>query len=104
MPEIDVDSEAQKRFVLRDSRSLRRTQNPAIGGLRMNSFAGACDEQLSERQLANEATLPRTRNAVRRAWMWVVTYVAVEICFYIYFEWRNAILGVEDEYLFLSEA
>ena len=48
----------------------------------------------------NEATLPRTRNAVRRAWMWVAAYVAVEICFYIYFEWRNAIFGAEDEYLF----
>jgi hypothetical protein len=40
----------------------------------------------------------RASNALRRAWMWVAAYVAVEVCFYIYFEWHNAIFDTEDEY------
>ena len=43
---------------------------------------------------------PRAGNAVRRAWMWLIAYALAGICFYIYFEWRNAIFGAEDEYLF----
>ena len=50
---------------------------------------------------APNATKPlRASNAVRRAWIWLGAYVAVEICFYIYFEWRNAAFGAVDEYPF----
>jgi hypothetical protein len=39
-------------------------------------------------------------NAVRRAWKWLIAYALVELCFYVYFEWRNAAFGDVAEYPF----
>ncbi len=60
---------------------------------------------MSEGEMAApKATKPRrASNAARRAWMWLAAYVAVEICFYIYFEWHNAVSDVADpEYPFFD--
>jgi hypothetical protein len=40
-------------------------------------------------------------NAVRRAWKWIIAYAVVELCFYVYFEWRIAAFGEIAEYAFL---
>jgi hypothetical protein len=47
---------------------------------------------------APDAAKPASRrNAVRRAWRWVGAYALVEVCFYVYFEWRNAVSGIADD-------
>jgi hypothetical protein len=58
-----------------------------------------------EKAAPNATQPPRASNAVRRAWMWLIAYALVELCFYIYFEWHNAIYGnVEDYTLFRGTA
>jgi hypothetical protein len=53
-----------------------------------------------ENAIPNAAKPPRSGNPVRRAWLWLAAYALAEICFYIYFEWRNAAFGAVDEYPF----
>jgi hypothetical protein len=53
-----------------------------------------------EKAAPNATQPPRAGNAVRRARMWLTAYALAGICFYIYFEWRNAAFGTVDEYPF----
>ncbi|MFZ1109467.1 MAG: hypothetical protein WAN43_14140 [Rhodomicrobium sp.] len=55
---------------------------------------------MSDSATPNAASLPGSCNAVRKAWIWIAAYALAEICFYIYFEWRNAVFGSVDEYPF----
>ena len=55
-----------------------------------------------EKAAPNAAQPPRPRDAVRRAWIWLIAYGLVHICFYIYFEWRIAVSGEIGEYAFLT--
>jgi hypothetical protein len=55
-----------------------------------------------EKAAPNAAKPPRASNAVRQAWIWLAAYALVEICFYIYFEWRIAAFGEIAEYAFLK--
>lgn len=53
---------------------------------------------MSDSATPNAAQPPRPRNAVQRARIWLIAYGLVHICFYIYFEWHNAVFEFEDEY------
>jgi hypothetical protein len=55
-----------------------------------------------EKAAPNAAKPPRASNAVRRAWKWVGAYALVQLCFYIYFEWRIVLSGKIHEYAFLT--
>ena len=57
---------------------------------------------MSDSATPNAAKPPRPRNAVQRAWIWLIAYALVHICFYIYFEWRIAVSGEIGEYAFLT--
>jgi len=50
-----------------------------------------------ENAIPDASKPPAPRNAARRAWMWLIAYALVELCFYVYFEWRNAVSDVSDD-------
>ncbi len=50
----------------------------------------------------DNAPLLERRNPARKAWIWLGTYALIRICFYVYFEWRNALYGSVSEYLFFD--
>ncbi len=53
---------------------------------------------MSDSATPNAVQPRRPRNAVQRAWIWLIAYGLVHVCFYIYFEWHNAVFKFEDEY------